>query len=213
MTLDETTAQEFSEYMKRFPRMYAHLAQTLKRFLSSNPIILDLGTGPGLLSVELLKLIPGARVVGVDPLETMLRLAEQNVRQVPGGSFQTVQGASEHLPLDDSTFDGIVSRFSLPYWQQPDKSFQEMHRVLKPGGIVVLEELNKAFPRWMLTLLTLRMRMRGASARVANYHAEAYPHAHTIEQVIRFFTDAGFTIVETEGKKKEWRFIVVTRKK
>jgi ubiquinone/menaquinone biosynthesis C-methylase UbiE len=200
--------------MKRFPELYEHLADIVKRQISvCHPLLLDLGSGPGLLSVKLLQQIPEAEVVGIDPLPQMLRLAKENVLKSYAQAFEVLQGASEKIPLKDDSVDGIVSRFSLPYWSQPEESFREMHRVLKPGGIVVLEELNKEFPGWKLMLLKLRMRVRGASARVANYHTRAYPQAHTSEEVQRLFTDAGFTILETEGKKKEWRFIVVARKK
>jgi ubiquinone/menaquinone biosynthesis C-methylase UbiE len=211
--LNETTIRDFAAYMKRFPELYEYLADIVKRYVSlCHPLILDLGAGPGLLSVKLIQQIPEATVVSIDPLLQMLRLAKENVLQSYAHSFEALQGASEGIPLKDGTFDGIVSRFSLPYWPQPAESFMEMHRVLKPGGIVVLEELNKEFPGWKLLLLKLRMRVRGASREVAEYHIDAYPHAHAIKEVQRLFTKAGFTILETEGKKKEWRFIVVARK-
>ena len=190
-----------------------HLADIVKRHVSTcHPLILDLGAGPGLLSVKLLQQIPEATVVGIDPLPQMLRLAKENVLQSYAHAFEALQGASEKIPLKDELVDGIVSRFSLPYWTQPAESFTEMYRVLKSGGIVVLEELNKEFPGWKLSLLRLRMRARGVSRKVADYHATAYPQAHTMEEVQRLFTDARFTIVETEGTKKEWKFIVVARK-
>ena len=212
-TLDEATAREFAAYMKRFPELYEHLVEIVKRHVSDcHPLILDLGAGPGLLSVKLLQQIPEATVIGIDPLLQMLRLAKENVLPSYAHAFEAVQGGSEKIPLKEDIVDGIVSRFSLPYWSQPQESFKEMHRVLKPGGIVVLEELNKEFPRWKLSPLSLRMRARGAGKRVADYHVKAYPHAHTMTQVQQLFTDAGFTVLETEGKEKEWRFIVVAQK-
>ncbi len=212
--LDEATVRAFAAYMKRFPELYTHLAAIIKRHVSSShPLLLDLGAGPGLLSAELLRQIPQATVVGIDPLETMLKLAKEHTKQTGGENFAMVQGVSERLPLKDNSFDGIASRFSLPYWSQPEQSFKEMHRVLKPGGIVVLEELNKSFPHWKLALLTFRMRVRGADKRVSHYHSEAYPQAHTIDEVRRFFTTNGFTLLETEGTKAQWRFIVVAQKK
>jgi ubiquinone/menaquinone biosynthesis C-methylase UbiE len=211
--LDEKTIREFAAYMKRFPGLYEYLAEIVKRHVSvCHPLLLDLGAGPGLLSVKLIQLIPEATVVGIDPLPQMLRLAKENVLQSYAHAFEALQGTSEKIPLKDDLADGIVSRFSLPYWQQPEVSFREMHRVLRPGGIVVLEELNKEFPGWKLLLLKFQMFIYGASGRVADYHVKAYPWAHTMEEVQRLFTDAGFTIVETEGTKQGWKFIVVARK-
>lgn len=211
--IDDTTMKDFATYMRRFPELYIYLAEIVKGHMSlCHPLILDLGAGPGLLSAKLLYQIPEAMVVGIDPLPQMLRLAKQNVPQAYAHSFDALQGVSEKIPFKDNSVDCIVSRFSLPYWPQPTESFKEMHRVLKPGGIVVLEELNKEFPGWKLLLLKLPMRVRGASREVVKYHIDAYPHAHTMAEVLRLFTDAGFTILETEGKKKEWRFIVVAGK-
>jgi ubiquinone/menaquinone biosynthesis C-methylase UbiE len=194
--------------------LYTNLAKIVKRYIpSSRPLILDLGAGPGLLSAELLRQIPEATVIGIDPLEMMVELAREHAKQTEAPSVTVLQGVSEQIPLKDGSFDGIVSRFSLPYWPQPEQSFREMHRVLKPRGIVVLEELNKAFPRWKLELLRLRMRARGAGKGVANYHFEAYPRAHTLLEVHRLFTFTGFEMLETQGKRNEWRFIVVACKK
>ena len=211
--LDETTIRDFAAYMKRFPELYEYLADIVKKHVSlCHPLILDLGAGPGLLSVKLIQQIPEAMVVGIDPILQMLRLAKENVLQSYAHSFEALQGVSEGIPLKNGTCDGIVSRFSLPYWPQPAKGFMEIHRVLKPGGIVVLEELNKEFRDWRLLLLKLQMRVYGATKAVAGYHVDAYLHAHTMDEVYYLFTNAGLTIIETEGKKKEWKFIVVAQK-
>ena len=88
-----------------------------------------------------------------------------------------------------------------------------MARVLKPGGKVVLEALNRDFPTWKLLLIKIRMLFNRAGRDVTKYHIDAYNLAHTIQQVEKFFIDAGFTIIEKEGKRNEWRFIIVAGKK
>jgi ubiquinone/menaquinone biosynthesis C-methylase UbiE len=143
----------------------------------------------------------------------MLQLAEQNIKNGDFQSFEPVVGVSENIPLKNSTIDIIASRFSLPYWTQPKKSFEEMARVLKPGGKVILEALNRDFPTWKRLLIKIRMLFNRAGRNVTKYHIDAYKLAHTIEQVEQFFIGAGFTICEKEGKKNEWRFIVVAEKK
>jgi ubiquinone/menaquinone biosynthesis C-methylase UbiE len=88
-----------------------------------------------------------------------------------------------------------------------------MMRVLKPGGKVVLEALNRDFPTWKLLLIKIRMLFNRAGRDVTKYHVDAYKLAHTIEHVEQLFTDSGFTISEKEGKKSEWKFIIVAEKK
>ena len=212
--VDDKTAEEFAAYMKKFIDLYEYLASVVQRHSStSHPFILDLGAGPGLLSVEIFRKIPQATIIGIDPLIKMLQLANGNVKNADFQTFEPVVGVSENIPLKDNTVDMIASRFSLPYWTRPNKSFQEMMRVLKPGGKVVLEALNRDFPTWKLLLIKIRMLFNRAGRDVTRYHVDAYKLAHTIEQVEQFFTDAGFTISEKEGKKNEWRFIIVAEKK
>jgi len=212
--VDDKTAEEFAAYMKKFNDLYEYLASVVQRHSStSHPLILDLGAGPGLLSLEIFRKMPQATIIGIDPLIKMLQLAKGNVKNADFQTFEPVIGVSENIPLKNNTVDMIASRFSLPYWTRPNKSFQEMMRVLKPGGKVVLEALNRDFPTWKLLLIKIRMLFNRAGRDVTKYHVDAYKLAHTIEQVEQFFTDAGFTISEKEGKKSEWKFIIVAEKK
>jgi ubiquinone/menaquinone biosynthesis C-methylase UbiE len=212
--VDDKTAEEFSAYMKKFSDLYEYLASVVQKHSSStHPFILDLGVGPGLLSVEIFRKMPQATIIGIDPLIKMLRLAKENVKNVHFQTFEPAIGVSENIPLKNNTIDIIASRFSLPYWTQPNKSFQEMMRVLKPGGKVVLEALNRDFPTWKLLLIKIRMLINRVGRDVTKYHIDAYKLAHTVEQVEQFFTDAGLTISKKEGKKNEWRFIIVAEKK
>jgi ubiquinone/menaquinone biosynthesis C-methylase UbiE len=211
--VDDKTAEEFAAYMKKFNDLYEYLASVVQRHSSSaHPFILDLGAGPGLLSVEIFRKMPQATIIGIDPLIKMLQLAKENVKNANFQTFEPVVGVSENIPLKNSTVDVIASRFSLPYWTQPNKSFEEMTRVLKPGGKVVFEALNRDFPTWKLLLIKIRMLFNRAGRDVTKYHIDAYKLAHTIEQVEQFFTDAGFMIFEKEGKRNEWRFIIVAEK-
>lgn len=199
--------------MKRFPELYAYLARIVKHHVSQSPVILDLGVGPGLLSIEILKQIQDATIIGVDPIATMLRLAQENARQATTNRLEFIQGVSEKIPFKNDTVDVIISRFSLPYWKHPQESFAEMRRVVKPGGKVIIEALNRNFPAWKLSLIKLHMLFNRAGRDVTKYHIDAYKLAHTMEQIEELFTHTGFTILEKEGKKNEWRFIIVAGKK
>jgi ubiquinone/menaquinone biosynthesis C-methylase UbiE len=211
--VDEKTAEAFATYMKKFMDLYQYLAHIVSNYTSEpRPIIVDLGVGPGLLSVELHRKIPQAFVIGIDPLVKMLYLAKENAKEAEFYSFETMVGISEHIPLKNDTVDVIVSRFSLPYWESPDQGFQEMNRILKPGGRVVLEALNRDFPQWKLLFIKMKMLVNHAGRDVTKYHVDAYRDAHSLDQVEKYFTSAGFIILEKIGKKGEWRFIVVAKK-
>jgi ubiquinone/menaquinone biosynthesis C-methylase UbiE len=196
--------------MKKYPDLYQNLADIVKKYVTNaKPVIIDLGVGPGLLSQELYTQIPNATIIGVDPNKKMLSLAQQNACF---DAFEGKLGSSENIPVDDGSADVVVSRFSLTYWKDPEKSFSEMFRVLKKDGCVILEVINKDFPVWRLFLIKVHMLFNKAGADVTKYHVDVYKDAYTIDQVEQFFLDAGFSVVEKEGNRKEWKFLIVGKK-
>ena len=208
--VDDKTAEKFAKYMKKYPDLYQNLAGIVKKYATNaKPVIIDLGAGPGLLSLELHKKIPDAKIIGVDPLQKMLQLAKSNACF---DSFEAKLGSSENIPVNNDSADIVVSRFSLPYWKDPNSSFKEIYRVLKPRGKIILEALNRDFPMWRLLLIKLHMLLNAAGGDVTKYHLDAYKTAYTIEQVEELFTDSKFSIVEKEGSKKDWKFLMVAGK-
>jgi len=213
LLVDDKTAEEFTIYMKKFTDLYIILSKTVKHHTTaSRPHILDLGCGPGLLSAELLKQIPDATVIGMDPLRKMLRLAQEHTEKSDVRIFEPVLGVSENIPMKEQSIDTIVSRFSLSYWKQPHQSFLEMNRVLRPNGKIVFEALNREFPKWKLLGIKVGMLLNHAGRDVTKYHADAYTLAYTQEEVEMFFKKAGFLILEKQGKKQDWKFIIVAEK-
>jgi ubiquinone/menaquinone biosynthesis C-methylase UbiE len=213
LLVDDKTAEEFTVYMKKFTDLYTILSKTVKHHTTaSQPHILDLGCGPGLLSAELLKQIPDATVIGIDPLRKMLRLAQEHTEKSGVRIFEPVLGVSENIPLKEQSIDTIVSRFSLSYWKQPNQSFLEMNRVLRAKGKIVFEALNRDFPKWKLLGIKVGMLLNHAGRDVTKYHVEAYTLAYTQEEVEMFVTKAGFLILEKQGKKRDWKFIIVAEK-
>jgi len=211
-SLNEKIAERFSEYMKKFPELYSYLVCIVKKNLSKNvqkPIIIDLGTGPGLLFFQINKQIPHAEVIGIDPSDNMLMVANKNIKN---DNFKTMNGRAEKIPLKNNFADIVVSRFTLTYWEKPEDGFNEIFRALKPGGKIVLEALNKDFPKWKLLMIKIHMFFNKAGNEVIRYHMDSYKTAYTFEQVNNFLINANFKITFTEWNKKDWKFIVVGEK-
>jgi len=208
--IDDDTAERFSNYMKKYPKLYSYLAEIVKKYSSSNsPFIIDLGVGAGLLSKELYTQISSAKILGVDPNDKMLKLAKKNV-DFPG--FEVKKGSSENIPSSDSSVDIVVSRFSLAYWKNPKESFKEIYRVLRKDGFLILEAINKDFPSWRLFLIKIHMLFNKAGFDVTKYHVDVYKKAYTISQVESFLLDSDFSIVEKQGDKKDWKFLIIGKK-
>ena len=207
------TIERFTKYMKKYPELYENLAVIVKKNIPRSvkkPYIVDLGCGPGLLSLEISKKIPKAKIIGVDPSVKTLEIANENVKQ---DNFQTMAGTSEKIPVKNNSADIVVSRFSLTYWDKPKDSFTEINRVLKPSGRIVLEALNKDFSKWRLFLIKIHMFFKGARGDVVRYHVDAYKTAYSVDSVKKLLTSSGFKITYTEGIKEDWKFIFIAKKK
>ena len=102
--------------------------------------VVDLGCGTGRHTEWLVA--AGARVTAVDFSEAML---EQARRKVPAADVRfIVHDRHEPLPLDDASFDAVVSGLVLEHLRDLDAFFAEAHRVLKPQGRAVVSAMHPA---------------------------------------------------------------------
>ncbi|MCR4828449.1 MAG: bifunctional demethylmenaquinone methyltransferase/2-methoxy-6-polyprenyl-1,4-benzoquinol methylase UbiE [Bacteroidales bacterium] len=95
---------------------------------------LDVACGTGDMAVELLK--HGCRVTGVDLSEEMLSIAR---RKNASANFQL--GNAEALPFADGEFDAVTCAFGVRNFVHLEQGLNDMLRVLKPGGRMVILEL------------------------------------------------------------------------
>jgi ubiquinone/menaquinone biosynthesis C-methylase UbiE len=101
---------------------------------------LDVGTGTGLVALEAVRRMgPKGKVVGIDLSEGMLVVARAKA-SVAGltNRVEFRRMDAEALKLEDRSFDVVVSLFALFHLPNPLTALQEMYRVLRPGGRVVI---------------------------------------------------------------------------
>jgi demethylmenaquinone methyltransferase / 2-methoxy-6-polyprenyl-1,4-benzoquinol methylase len=113
-------------------------------------LALDVGTGTGDLALDLLRVAPGGRVIGLDYTAAMLARAPGKARS-RGLTARTawVRGDGQRLPFPDNTFDAVTSAFVLRNFADLGAAYAEMTRVVKPGGRVVALEISPASrPVW-----------------------------------------------------------------
>lgn len=103
--------------------------------------VLDIGSGPGFLATEMAAAVaPDGSVHGADPSQHMLTLAAR--RQAPAGSAPVTFGGGEAtaLPFPDGSFDIVTSTQVYEYVTDMAGALAEAHRVLRPGGrLLVLD--------------------------------------------------------------------------
>lgn len=114
------------------------LIRRMKAVAGDRPIrVLDVGCGTGVFAERVRQSLPEARVWGVDLVSGMLQKGRERWDRHPG-SVQPVQGDSERLPFADGSFDFLTCANSFHHYPHQDRAVVEMHRVLKPGGRVLL---------------------------------------------------------------------------
>ncbi len=102
--------------------------------------VLDLGCGTGRHTAWLAA--AGARVTGVDFSHEMLERARRKVTDTD--VHVIVHDLHEPLPLEDTSFDAVVSGLVLEHIRDPRAFFKEAHRVLKPGARAVVSAMHPA---------------------------------------------------------------------
>ena len=106
-------------------------------------LILDVATGTGDFAVETLKLNPD-KVIGVDISEGMLEVGRKKMKDRGYDSrIELLSGDSENLPFEENKFDAVIVAFGVRNFENLEKGLTEMHRVLKPGGRMVVLEFSK----------------------------------------------------------------------
>jgi ubiquinone/menaquinone biosynthesis C-methylase UbiE len=95
--------------------------------------VLDVGTGPGHLLVEITRCNPNLELVGLDLSPSMLKIAKKLTGQYKM-PVQLVRGNVRSLPFSDDTFDLVVSTLSFHHWRDPAEGIRQCLRVTVPGG-------------------------------------------------------------------------------
>jgi ubiquinone/menaquinone biosynthesis C-methylase UbiE len=137
--------------------------------------VLEVAPGPGYLAIEIARL-DRYRVTGLDISRTFVQIAGDNAREA-GVHVDFWHGDAEQMPFADGSFDLIVCQAAFKNFARPVTALNEMHRVLRAGGLAVIQDMSHeasgsdirrevdtmALPRraalmtrWILAVLRLR---------------------------------------------------------
>jgi len=150
------TAEEYDRLLTPC-RMCQFLALVQELNLRGDEKVLEIGSGPGRLSIEIGKLLPNGEVVGIDISENMLKLASAKAEELKVGNVKFVVGDALNLKFPDESFDVVVTSQLLHWIPDAHKFLFEIHRVLKTGGKIglisptpeVYSELRQAYQNLM----------------------------------------------------------------
>lgn len=158
--------------------------------------VVDLGSGGGFdcfLAAREVK--ETGKVIGVDMTPAMLSKARQNAQQ---GGYENVEfrlGEIEYLPIADNSADVVISNCVINLSPSKQRVFNEMYRILKPGGRVAVSDVVASceLPEEVKNDLEL--------------YSACVSGASLIDEIHDFLTQAGFIDIVIEPKVDSAEFI------
>jgi arsenite methyltransferase len=119
-------------------------AAIAKADLAPGAVVADVGTGTGFVAAGLVPI--AGRVYGFDASAAMLDVARRNLAAFKNIEFHEAPG--DRLPLADAILDGVFANMYLHHAPEPLAAIREMVRVLKPGGVLCLTDLDAHDHTW-----------------------------------------------------------------
>ena len=151
--------------------------------LKPGEIVLDVGAGNGIMAREMLDEVGlSGAVTGLDAAAPMVAMASA---LCPGGRF--VKGDAGALPFEDATFDVATAAQLICFLSDPDQPLGEQHRVLRPGGRVVILDTDWGSLVWNSNTPDLM-------ARAVDTYTRPYADPHVPRTLSRRLEAAGFGV-------------------
>jgi SAM-dependent methyltransferase len=114
-------------------------------------VVLDLGSGAGidlLLAAE--KVGPAGQVIGIDMTAAMLEKASETIAASGHKNVEVRKGIIEELPVESNSVDWVISNCVINLSPDKPRVFEEIHRVLKPGGQMSVSDIVvEDLPEWL----------------------------------------------------------------
>ena len=122
-------------------------ARAITRLVASKQSVADIGTGTGILALELARL--GLSVIGVDRSQRMLDAARSKLRDEGLENVELREGDAHALPIADGEVDAALAHMVLQYLASPADALSEMARIVRPGGTIVVVDFVSHNQDWM----------------------------------------------------------------
>lgn len=120
--------------------LYRRQARHLTEGLAEGARVLEVAPGPGYLAIEIARL-GKCHVTGLDISRTFVQIASDGARQA-GVTVDFRRGDVARMPFEADSFDLVVCQAAFKNFTLPHSALAEMHRVLRPGGTAVVQDMS-----------------------------------------------------------------------
>ncbi|MGL5085856.1 MAG: class I SAM-dependent methyltransferase, partial [Clostridium sp.] len=104
--------------------------------------ILEIGSGPGFVTERLLEEFENSYIMALEIDDTMHNIARQRLSTYPSNKLSMIKGNVMNMQIKDNFFDFVVVRLVYQHLSDPIKASKEILRVLKPGGKVIITDID-----------------------------------------------------------------------
>ena len=162
--------------------------------------VLDVGTGPGWVPIELALRHPGWEIWAVDASEDMLFRARPHAAEAGvSDRVHFVHGDATDLPFEAGSFDIVLSHFMLHHIERPAELFNEFARVARGGGRIFVKDLLRQ-PRWKAWgLLAFSRLVLGYNEEQLKMYRESLASALTVAEVRQQLGASRLCLAEVRG--------------
>ncbi|MCH2411322.1 methyltransferase domain-containing protein, partial [Myxococcota bacterium] len=122
-------------------------AKAIEQLVPRNLTVADIGTGTGILAIQLLTL--NAKVIAVDRSISMLEAARESLPTNALKRIDLRRGDASQLPIENNSVDAAFAHMVLHYLARPLDAVREMARITKPGGKVIIVDFISHNEEWM----------------------------------------------------------------
>jgi len=161
--------------------------------------LLDAGCATGPMLTLLTQEYPNKQFVGLDLSPKMIEEAKK--KKLKNTTF--IEGDCENMPFENNTFDTIINSQSYHHYPNPQAFFNEVYRILKPNGKLILRDNTASDPVLFL--------MNNIGMKIANITGHGDVKASSIDEVKKYCRQAGLEIIKIE-KQKKFRLHLVAQK-
>jgi demethylmenaquinone methyltransferase/2-methoxy-6-polyprenyl-1,4-benzoquinol methylase len=157
--------------------------------------ILDVATGTADVAIMASAILKPEKIVGIDISDGMLEMGRRKVEKAGlKGTIELLNGDSETINFEDSSFDAVTVAFGVRNFQHLEKGLSEILRVLKPGGKLVVLEFSRPKMPGVKTMYNLYMKLICPNVgKLFSKNRNAYKYLD--ESIQKFPEGKNFTLI------------------